>query len=284
MFILPFIITFAVFFVAPLIQTTVMSFQNVVPGKTTFVGIDNYTSLFADEIFWKSVVNSLLYMALTLLLLIPIPMLLATFINSKKLLGTGFFKSVFFLPALTSVVVAGTIFRLMYGELDGSLMNQIVMLFGGEPIKWLRGTQDTGYFALLMLACWRWMGVNILYYLAGLNNISPDLYEAAEIDGASGWQKFTKITIPMLKSTTVYVLTISIYGGLAMFAESYMLWNGNISPQNMGLTIVGYLYRQGIEKNRMGFASAVGLVLLVIVMVINVVQLKASGTFKRKGR
>ena len=106
--------------------------------------------------------------------------------------------------------------------------------------------------------------------------------KAAEIDGANGWQKFRYVTLPLLRPTTIYVLTISIYAGLAMFLESYMLWAGNNSPKNIGLTIVGYLYKRGIEKNDMGYACAVGMVLLVIALVINIVQLVCNGTFKRE--
>lgn len=137
-------------------------------------------------------------------------------------------------------------------------------------------------FALLLLACWRWTGVNMLYFLSGLKGIDGALYESAEIDGANGWQKFWNITMPLLKPTTIYVLTISVYAGLAMFLESYMLWSGNTSPKNIGLTIVGYLYKRGIERNQLGYASAVGLVLLVLALVINVVQLVCNGTFKKE--
>lgn len=169
----------------------------------------------------------------------------------------------------------------MFGEMDTALMNQFIGLFGMEPVKWLKGA-TTGFIALLTLACWRWWGVNMMYFLSGLQSIPEDYYEAASIDGATTWQKFVKITIPQLKPTFVYVLTISIYGGLAMFNESYMLYQGNNSPNNIGLTIVGYLYRQGIEKNDMGYASAVGVVLLVIVLAINITQLVATGTFKKE--
>ena len=117
-----------------------------------------------------------------------------------------------------------------------------------------------------------------------MQSISTDIYEAASIDGASKWQQFVKISFPLVKPTTVYVLTISIYAGLSMFTESYMLWKGNNSPQNIGLTIVGYLYRQGIEKRAMGYACAVGLILLIIVMIVNLVQLKATGTFDKEER
>ena len=245
------------------------------------MGFDNYSRLLTDKMFFKAVYNSVKYMIGTLILLIPFPLLFASLLNSKLMKGKGFFKSVYFLPALTSVVVAGTIFRLMFGEMESSLANQIMELLGHSPIKWLKG-EWTGYFALLIVACWRWTGVNILYFLAGLQSIPGELYEAASIDGASKWQQFIKISFPLVKPTTVYVLTISIYAGLSMFLESFMLWKGNNSPQNIGLTIVGYLYRQGIEKRAMGYACAVGLVLLLVVMVINLIQLAATGTFKKE--
>ena len=122
----------------------------------------------------------------------------------------------------------------------------------------------------------------MLYFLSGLKSIDGSLYEAAVIDGASSVLKFRFITVPLLKPTTIYVLTISVYAGLAMFLESFMLWAGNASPNNIDLTIVGYLYRRGIEKNQLGYASAVGLVLLVIALVINVIQLALNGTFKKE--
>ena len=121
-----------------------------------------------------------------------------------------------------------------------------------------------------------------MYFLAGIQAIPDELYEAADIDGASKIKQFIHITVPLVKPTTIYVLTISIYAGLSMFLESFMLWKGNNSPNNIGLTIVGYLYRQGIEKRAMGYACAVGLVLLLLVMIINFAQLKLNGSFDRE--
>jgi len=280
-FILPFILVFLLFFVSPMINTIIMSFQTVLPGSRKFVGLDNYTKLLGDKFFLVALWNSVKYMVWTLILLIPIPMILACIVNSKLMVGREFFKSALYLPALTSIVVAGIIFRFAFGEQATSLMNQFVALFGMEPFKWLKnGT--TGFIVLLILACWRWTGVNMLYFLSGLKNIPVELYESAKIDGATSWQSFRYITIPQLKPTTIYVLTISVYAGLAMFTESYMVWGNNNSPNNIGLTIVGYLYRQGIEKNAMGYASAVGLVLFIVGMGINLVQLKLNGTFDRE--
>ncbi len=186
-----------------------------------------------------------------------------------------------FVPALTSIVVAGVVFRLMFGELEGSFMNQVLGFLGKDPIVWLRNPV-TVWITLFLLCTWRWTGVNMMYYLSGLQQIPEDLFEASDIDGASSLQRFRYITLPLLKPTTVYVLTISIFGGMAMFAESYILFNGNKTPNNVATTIVGYLYRMGLEQNNIGIASAIGVVLLVIVMGINIIQLVMNGTLGKE--
>lgn len=280
-FICPFILSFLIFWLFPLMKAGVMSMQTVLPGATEYVGTKNYEKLMGDIVFRKAVANSIKYMIGTLLILIPIPMVLAYMINSKMMRGREVFKSILFVPALTSVVVAGTIFSLMFGETAQSFMNQLIDQFGAGPLKWLKNS-TTSFIALYLLASWRWLGVNMLYFIAGLSSIPEDLYESASIDGAKAWARFRYISLPMLKPTIIYVLTISIYGGLAMFTESYMLWAGKDSPQNIGLTIVGYLYRQGIQKNQMGYAAAVGIILLIITMAINIVQLKITGLFKKE--
>jgi arabinosaccharide transport system permease protein len=278
-FVLPFVITVLLFWIVPISNGVLLSFQDVL--KDEWVGTKNYNRLFNDKIFIKAIFNSVKYMLGTLVLLIPFPMIFASLLNSKLMKHADIFKSIYFIPALTSVVVAGTIFRLMFGEAESSLANQMIGVFGASPIKWLKGA-NTSYFAMLLIACWRWTGVNILYFLAGLQSIPSDLYEAASIDGASKWQQFLKISLPLVKPTTVYVLTISIYAGLSMFLESYMVFKGNNSPNNIGLTIVGYLYRQGIEKRAMGYACAVGLILLITIMIVNLIQLKLTGTFDKE--
>lgn len=280
-FVLPFILSFCIFWIYPLFSTVKMSFQSIKPGEIEWVQFDNYAKLLKDKTFHLAIANSFQYMLWTLLLLIPFPMIFACIMDSKLVKMKGFYKSLLYLPALTSVVVAGTLFRLMFSELEGGQMNVLLSWFDLEPIKWLK-EKSTGFLALLTIACWRWTGVNMLYFLAGLKNIDSSLYEAAEIDGANSVKRFRYIVMPLLRPTTIYVLTISIYAGLAMFLESYMLWNGNDSPNNIGLTIVGYLYRRGIQKSQFGYASAVGLVLLILALTINVVQLIINGSFKKE--
>ena len=282
-FVLPFIVSFAFFWIYPLFSTITMSFQDIKPTGAEWVGLKNFSKLLKDTVFHTAILNSFEYMALTLVLLIPFPMLFAVLMDSRLVKAKGFWKACLYVPALTSVVISGTLFRLMFSEYPTGQMNMITAALGLGTFKWLK-MKATGLTALLIVCCWRWTGVNMLYFLSGLKAIDGALYESAEIDGANAWQKFRYITIPLLKPTTIYVLTISVYAGLSMFMESYMLWAGPDSPNNIGLTIVGYLYKRGITKNDLGYGSAVGLVLLVIALIINVIQLILNGTFKKEER
>lgn len=256
-----------------------MSFQQVVPGEVRFIGLDNYRKLWNPQ-FHQALKISTMYTLWTLLVLIPVPLVLAVFLNSKLVFARNVFRSVLFVPALTSVVVAGVIFRLMFGELEGSVMNTIVGWFGIPAQKWLFNS-TTGMLVLVLLASWRWMGINVIYFLSALQSISKELYESADIDGAGVFQKFWSITLPLLKPITIYVLTISIYGGFAMFTESYVFWTNN-SPGDIGLTIVGYLYKQGFEFFDLGYGSTIGITLLGLILVINVIQLKFFGLFRKE--
>lgn len=279
-FVSPFIIVFLVFFLYPLISTFIMSFQEIDgPGDVRYVGFKNYRNL-ANEQFYHALWNSTLYTLTTILVLVPLPMLLAVLINGKKTRFRNFFKSAFFMPALTSVVVAGLFFRYAFSSQPTALVNSLLAWVAAEPKEWLfrRGTT----MVVLVLFCtWRWLGVNTIYFLSGLNAIPTEQYEAAEIDGANPMQRFFLITIPNLKAVTVYVITISIYGGFAMFAESFTMFGSARSPGDIGLTIVGYIYLEGFNFARLGMGSAIGVTLFGIIMLVNLIQLFINGTFRK---
>jgi arabinosaccharide transport system permease protein len=148
-----------------------------------------------------------------------------------------------------------------------------------EPVKWRYGA-GTGMFLMVLLASWKWIGVNIIYFMAGLTNIPTELYEAADIDGAGKLQKFFHITLPLLKPVTLYVATLTVIGGFRMYEESFVFWE-NGSPGNIGLTVVGYIYQQGFQMNNMGFGSAIGVVLMLIIFIISFIQLKFFGALKK---
>lgn len=282
-FVCPFVLLFLIFFMFPVISTVKMSFQNIVPGSEAFVGLNNYKVIFSSDIYYTVLKNSFVYTVFALILVIPIPMILAVILNNKKVLFNNFIRSALFVPTLTSVVVAGIIFRLIFGESPTALMNSILSILGIGPLKWLQ-QYVPAYICLEALTLWRWCGLNIVYFLSGLQSIPEELYESASLDGANSVQKFLYITFPMLKNITIYVLTISVYGGLAMFTESYIVFNGNSSPMNMGLTIVGYLYKEGLQQGRMGIGSAIGVSLLIITLAVNLIQLCFTGFFKKEGR
>ncbi|MCM3739999.1 sugar ABC transporter permease [Oceanobacillus luteolus] len=277
-FVSPFIISFLILTLYPTIQAFVMSFQRILPGQVTFIGFQNYERIF-NPAFFKALANTTIYTVATVAILVLVPMILATLLDSKLVRFKTIFRSALFIPSLTSVVVAGIIFRLFFAESGGSIANQIVGVFGIDPISW-QYTGWSGMLLMVLIASWRWMGVNVLYFLAGLQNISKELYESADIDGANVFQKFRYITLPSLKPIIIFVTTISIIGGFRVFEESYVLWQGN-SPGNIGLTLVGYLYEQGIQQNDMGFGAAIGVIVLLIIFIVSILYLLITGGFKR---
>ncbi|ANY68277.1 arabinose transporter permease [Paenibacillus sp. BIHB 4019] len=280
LFILPFIVSFLLFFSYPLIHAVIMSFQQVLPGDVKFIGLANYRKLWNSD-FYQALWNNSRYVFWTLLVLIPLPLTLAALLNSSIMRAKNFFRASLFIPALTSIVVAGIIFRLIFSELDGAIMNSFISLFGLSSQKWLL-SPSLSMFALVVLATWRWAGINMLYFLSALQGIPRELYESADMDGAGTLSKFFKITIPLLKPITIYVFTITIYGGYAMFTESFMLWGSRGSPQNIGLTMVGYIYQQGFQYFDLGFGSTIGITLLGITLVVSVIQLNLLGFFKKE--
>lgn len=277
-FISPFIISFLILTLYPTIQAFIMSFQRVLPGNVEFIGLSNYKRIF-NPTFFQALQNTTLYVIFTVIILVAIPILLAVFLDSKLVRFKTIFRASLFIPSLTSVIVAGTIFRMMFGESDTTVANQVIGFFGMDPIEW-RYNSWSAMFLMVLLASWRWMGVNILYFLAALQSVPKELYEAAEIDGANVFQKFKSVTLPFLKPITIFVVTISIINGFRMFEESFVFWETS-SPGNIGLSVIGYIYQEGIQQNDMGFGAAIGIVLMLIIFVVSFIQLILTGAFKR---
>ncbi len=278
---LPFVISFCLFFFYPIVSTIIMSFQNVLGlHHNVFIGLANYKRLI-DVHFFNAVKTSTLYTVFTLLVLIPFPVVFAVFLSSRSMVGKNFFRSVLFVPALTSVIAAGVAFRLIFGETPVWPANRALEFFGLAPVKWDLH-YGTGMFIMVALASWQWMGVNIIYFLSGLQNIPAELYESAEIDGAGSVGKFFYITVPLLRPIIVYVLTISIYGGYAMFSQSYVYWT-EANPGDIGLSMIRYIYQQAFQQNDLGLGSAIGITLLAIVFTINILQLRFFGLFRKEG-
>lgn len=284
-FTLPFMISFILFFLYPVIYMFIMSFQRIEGiDSWLFVGFDNYRRLSADIHIGAAVSNSILFTIGILAVNITLGVLIAVGLNNKKTLFRNWFRSAIYLPALTSIVVAGIFFRLFFAGGELTPLNRLMTMLNLPPREWLYDTKLAGIFALVLTATWRWLGTNTLYFLCGLQSIPEELFEAADIDGANAVQKFWNIIIPGLKPILIFVSTTMVYGGLRMFGESYVLWPRGSTPGGIGVTIVLYIYKTAFTHFDFGYASALSVLLFICLILINMLFVKFFGIGKQEGR
>jgi arabinosaccharide transport system permease protein len=282
LFISPFFIGYTIFFLMPVVQSLRLSFfkQDGINTEATFVGFANYVRLFTrDELFIKSLVNTTYYALGSLLIIVPLALLLALILHRPKLRFREFFRLFFFTPNITSGVVVGIIFGLVFEQDYGLINNLLLAPLGLEGVRWLR---DPNWVmpSIILLGVWKFTGINALYFLVGLQNIPPTLKEAARIDGATSLQVFRYITLPMLRPVLAFVLTFAIIGSYNLFAEPVTLVGETGGPRNAGLTITMYLYNRGFRELRMGYASAIGYSLAIIIVVLTILQLRLIRAFR----
>jgi multiple sugar transport system permease protein len=275
-FISPFYILFAIFFLFPTGFALILGFFKwAALGTPEWFGTRNYERLFGDPIFWQSVSNTIFYAGGSLLVVMPLALLEAMALNSKQLRFKTFWRAIYFAPIVTSTVAISIVFRMFYNREYG-LINNLLVSFGATPVDWL-GNASMTKFAVMGLVLWRWTGLLSIYFLAGLQSISEELYEAAAIDGANGIQRFFNITLPSLRPVILFVSVIVIIGSLQIFDDPQVLFGsgggGNMGgPANSALSIVQYLYSRGIGQLLFGYASAVGLFLFVVIFVLSLFQ------------
>ena len=277
LFMSPFYILFVVFALGPLIAALYFSMIKWPgTGPMTFLGLANYLELFEDEIFLKSLGNTTYYAIGAVFVILPVALFLALLINAAVVRAKSVFRIAFILPVLTSTVAATIMFLLMFEHQYG-LFNVALEAVGLNALKWL--DEELVKLSVLLVAAWRYTGLTMLYFLAGLQSIPTDVYEAASVDGAGRWTTFWQITLPLLRPVSLFVVVVTIIGSFQFFAEPLLLAGGG--PNNASLTIANYLYRVGFSYLRMGYASAVGYVLAVIIFILTLLQLKFFGAFGR---
>jgi len=277
LFISPFYLLFLTFVALPLVHSIWFSLHDTIGLKSrVFVGLDNYVSLAQDPLFHRGLWNSVYFSLGTLFLQLPLALALAIALNSPRLRLKTFFRFAFFSPVLVAGVFIAIIFSLVFNHEYG-LLNHILASFG-IPTAGLRWLQDDRLVmpAIILTGVWRWTGFNMVYFLAGLQSIRQELYEAAAIDGAGSWQQFLHVTLPGLRPMLVFVLVMSLMGSLQLFDLPYILLTG-AGPNNSGLTAVMYLYQQGFQFGRLGYAAAIGWTLFAIVFVISMLQIRFLG-------
>jgi len=233
-------------------------FKRYVPE---FVGLENFKDLTSDPYFWSSLKNTLFYTAIVVPIQTFLAVLLAVVAN-QKIKGRNFFKIIFFLPAVTSSAAISMIFKLIYSK--PGVLNRML----GLSVDWLQNP-NTALPAIMIMNIWTTSGYFMVTYLAGLQNIPGSLYEAADIDGATFWQQFRRITLPLLRPQIIFVSTMGIIGCMQVFDQIYFL------IKNMrNVTLAFYIYRNAFEYSKMGYASAIAMVLFAIILIITVVQKK----------
>lgn len=258
----PFYLLFAVFGLFPIGFSIYLSFHDWDGiGDMTFVGISQYAYLVTDPIFWRSVFNTF-----AIFLISTIPMLffalVIAFLLHSNLKFKSAYRAAFFIPNVTSMVAMALVFGSVFSDSFG-LVNSALTALQSVPIPWL--SSEWGIkVTIAAMVVWRWTGYNAIIYLAGLQAVSTDVYEAARIDGANTWQIFTRVTIPLLRPVIVFTIITSTIGGLGLFTEPQVLLGTNGGPGQSGLTIVLYQYQQAFEKLDYGYGSALGWALFVI--------------------
>ncbi|MBM7663164.1 lactose/L-arabinose transport system permease protein [Bacillus mesophilus] len=272
LFIAPAVILFAIFMAYPIVSSLILSFQSSQGGVYEFSGIDNYKRLLGDSIFLTALKNTFIIMIIQVPLMLFLAIIVATLLNSALLKLKGFFRVSFFLPAVTSLVAYAIIFSIML--MDDGIINQLLSLVGLDAIPWL--SNPIGAKAALIIAMtWRWVGYNMVIYLAALQNIPEELYEAASIDGASKIRQFFSITIPQLKPVILFTTILSTIGSLQLFDEPFTLTKGG--PSDATLTIGMYLYQTGFRYFEFGYASTIAYVIVVLIGILTLIQFKVTG-------
>lgn len=269
------IITFVFY---PMIQAFITSLKSGMGNNLNFVGITNYKRLFDDETFKKAVINTLIYLIVQVPIMILLALFISVLLNDRDLKGKGFFRTAIFLPCVTSLVAYSVIFKSLFSN-DG-LMNKILMSIHliSSPIEWLTSPL-WAKVTIIIAITWRWTGYNMIFYLAGLQNIDPSIYEAAEIDGASPVEKFFNITIPLLKPIILFTTITSTTGTLQLFDEVMNITKGG--PGNASTTISQYIYNLSFKYSpNFGYAAAVSYTIVFMIVILSLIQFKMAGEDK----
>ncbi|MDP1994597.1 MAG: sugar ABC transporter permease [Ignavibacteria bacterium] len=270
----PAMLAIFVFFFIPVVAAFVISFTDFDIyslgdfSNARFIGLRNYTQLFEDPLFWTALQNTFFFVILAGPLSVFVSLFAAMLLNAKLVKFKGIFRLTYFMPVVTTLIAVAIVWRFIYHPRFG-LLNYLLGFFQINPVDWL-GDPFWAMPAIVLMSVWKNFGYNMIIFIAGLNNIPSDLYEAATIEGASWWQQFRSITLPMLVPTTLFISVITMIGYFQLFAEPYIMTQGG--PLNKTLSIVQYMYQEGFRWWNMGYSAAIAFVLFFIIFLGTVIQ------------
>ena len=275
-FLAPALIVIGVFFLLPVLAALILSLTDfdiyavADAGDARFVGLANYARLLQNHDFWIALRNTLYFALVGGPLTIATSLAAALLLNNKLVRFRSFFRTVFFAPFVTTLVAVAIVWRYLYHPQYG-LLNYVLGWFGVHPIDWL-GDPVWAMPAIILMAVWKNFGYNMLIFIAGLQAIPDDLYEAAHLDGAGAWQRFRHVTLPMLGPTLVFVAVITMIGYFQLFAEPYVMTRGG--PLRSTTSLVLLMYEEGFRWWRMGYAAALAFALFLVIMAATLIQLR----------
>lgn len=269
-YLLPTLLVLGTFSIYPVIRAFIISLYDWRLRTQEFIGLANYTELFTDPLFWKAVKNTMIFVAGT----VPIEILLAlsvALLLNRPLRGRALYRLAFFVPYVTTVVAIAMVWLWIYHDQWG-LLNHMLGWFGVAPQKWLLDPKWT-MFTIIVMSIWKSLGYTVVIFLAGLQNMDKELYNAAKVDGANDRQVFWHVTWPLLTPTTFFVSITSIIGAFKVFTEIFVLYGGKPGPLRVATTIVFYIYEKAWDDYRMGYASAAAYALFFMVLAVTIFQL-----------
>jgi multiple sugar transport system permease protein len=272
----PFVLLFIAFWALPILASLVLSLTDFGladlrdPFGVSFVGLDNYSQLIHDQLFWKAARNTAYFVVVGVPVTIGVGLLVALGLNNAALRLKGLFRVGYYLPVVTSIVAVAVIWRYLYNP-DVGLINRLLDLVGISGPNWL-GDPHYAMPSIIVLGVWRNFGFSAVIFLAALQGIDRTLYEAARTDGATAWQIFRRITLPLLKPATLFLTVITTIGYLQVFEEPFVMTKGG--PLNSTLTVSQYVYKEGFNFFHLGYASAVAYALMLVIAVLAFLQFR----------
>lgn len=276
-FVIPYFVTFLLFSLYPVIYTLIISLKkwDGMSVNQTFVGVKNYVTLIHDALFYQSIVNTLIMWICGVVPQMVFALLLAVLFNSaKKIKGKEFFRAAMYLPNLITPSAVAVLFVFLFdwqtGAVNKILLNLHVI---NEPINWLL-SEYASRGIMSLVSWWMWFGYSTIIFGAGLNNIPAELYESASIDGATPWQSFKSVTMPLLKPTVLFAAVTSLIGGMQTFEIPYVMTAGQGGPNNKTLTVVMYLYNTAFQNSNYGYGAAIGYGLFILILVFSIITFK----------
>lgn len=281
LFLSPYLLVTAVFFLYPLLYATVLAFyQTSGPRSRVFVGLDNFGFILGDPDFRKALFNTFLFAAASLLIQLPMSLGLALLLNQRKDRFKSIFRLAIFAPNLVGQVFVGILFAMLFTPRYGLFNRLCHELIGlGLEQRWLSDPMLV-MPAIIIASLWMYVGFNMIYFLAALQNVDPSLVEAARIDGAGPRSIFRHVTLPAITPVATFVVVTSTIGSFQLFELPYTLLQG-FGPNNSGLTVVGYLYIYAFENGDLGMAAAVGWILTFLILTISLAQIRIAGRNRR---